>query len=123
MSKSDRGAAAVEFALVVPLLILLLAGITEFGRAYYFQTTLSGSAREAVRVMALDKNAPAARTTARTAASPLTLTDSQIAVSPPSSCPTGQNATVTITYTRPYMSGVFGASLTLRGKAVMRCGG
>ena len=54
------GAAAVEFALVVPLLLVLVLGIAEFGRAYNMQTTLSGAAREGVREMALHNN-PAAR--------------------------------------------------------------
>ena len=43
----------MEFALVVPLLLVLVLGIVEFGRAYHVQTTLSGAAREGVREMAL----------------------------------------------------------------------
>ena len=123
MSSRERGAAAVEFALVAPLLILLVVGIAEFGRAYYLQTTLSGSAREAVRTMALKNDATAARTTAKSAASPLVLTDGQIAVA---GCPTPggtSNATVTISYTMPFVSGLFGASVDLSGRGVMRCGG
>lgn len=38
---SDRGAAAVEFALVVPILILLVLGIAVFGRAYNIQSGLA----------------------------------------------------------------------------------
>ena len=38
MSKtSERGAVAVEFALLAPVLIMLLLGIMEFGRAYNAQ--------------------------------------------------------------------------------------
>lgn len=32
---SDSGSAAVEFALVVPVLLLLFSGFTEYGRAYF----------------------------------------------------------------------------------------
>ena len=64
MSRSERGAAAVEFALVLPLLVLLIAGIAEFGRLYYLQTTISGAAREGVRAMALQNNAGAAQSVA-----------------------------------------------------------
>jgi Flp pilus assembly protein TadG len=123
--RNERGAAAVEFALVLPLLVFLLVGIAEFGRAYALQTTLSGSAREAVRVMALKNDPAAARSAARAVAPTLGLGDGQIAVGP-ASCPTpagSTNVTVTITYTRPMLSGLFGASLTLQGKGVMRCGG
>ena len=42
--------AAVEFAFIVPLLILLVLGIAEFGRAFQVQGTLSAAAREGVRV-------------------------------------------------------------------------
>ena len=35
VTRDARGNAVVEFALVLPLLLLLLAGMTEIGRAYY----------------------------------------------------------------------------------------
>ncbi|GAA1431981.1 hypothetical protein GCM10009616_20320 [Microlunatus lacustris] len=114
----------MEFALVLPLLVALLAGIAEFGRAYSIQTTLSGSAREAVRVMALKNDPAAARAAARNAGSSLALTDAQITVGP--SCPTpagSANAVVTVRYTMPFLSGMFGAALNLQGEGVMRCGG
>ncbi|SDD87667.1 TadE/TadG family type IV pilus assembly protein [Auraticoccus monumenti] len=122
----ERGAAAVEFALVVPLLLLLVVGIAEFGRAYNAQTTLSGAAREGVRVMALHDDAAAARTATQAAASPLVLSSSQISVSPTScasSSATDSTATVRITYPLDFVGGFFGASVTLTGKAVMRCNG
>ena len=46
---TSRGAAAVEFALVMPILIMLLFGIIEFGRAYNAKLTLANAAREAAR--------------------------------------------------------------------------
>jgi len=125
VSKNERGAAAVEFALVVPLLVALLAGIAEFGHAYYLQATLSGSAREGVRVMALRNDPGAARTAAKTAATPLSLTDAQVAVTPGTAgaCTPGSNATVTVTYSMAFLSGMFGSTVNLSGKGVMRCGG
>lgn len=123
----ERGAAAVEFALVVPLLILLVVGIAEFGRAYNAQTTLSGAAREGVRVMALKNDRAAARTAVRDAATPLVVTNSQIIVTPDSCAANGSapdsTATVRITYPLTFVGGMFGASVTLTGKAVMRCNG
>jgi Flp pilus assembly protein TadG len=125
----ERGAAAVEFAMVAPLLILLVLGIAEFGRAYYLQTMLSGSAREAVRAVAL-KNDPAAGTAAgkaaaKAAASPLALTDGQIKVDVACTATpaAGTNAKVTITYPMAFISKEFGTTLNLTGKGVMRCGG
>ena len=45
----ERGAVAVEFALVVPLLLVLLFSIVSVSRAFQVQATLSGAAREAAR--------------------------------------------------------------------------
>ena len=44
------GQGLVEFALVVPLLLLLVIGIAEFGRAWMTRNILTGAAREAVRI-------------------------------------------------------------------------
>jgi Flp pilus assembly protein TadG len=123
---NERGAAAVEFALVLPLLLLLVLGIAEFGRAYDVQTRLSNAAREGVRVMALQNSATAARTAAKTAAGSITLTDANISVSPTTCVSTATataNATVVITYTLPYITGFFGRTITMQGRGVMRCGG
>jgi Flp pilus assembly protein TadG/cell division septation protein DedD len=44
-----RGQALVEFALILPILLLLVAGIFDFGRALFVFSEVSNSAREAVR--------------------------------------------------------------------------
>ncbi|WP_370584460.1 TadE/TadG family type IV pilus assembly protein [Ornithinimicrobium cryptoxanthini] len=49
----DRGAAAVEFALVAILLITLVVGIFEGGRVWMIQGALSQAAREGAREMAI----------------------------------------------------------------------
>ena len=49
----DRGSAAVEFALVVPVLLLIVFGIIDFGRALNAQIALTGAAREGARLAAL----------------------------------------------------------------------
>ena len=51
--KDEKGQNLVEFALVVPLLLLLVIGIAEFGRAWMTRNILTGAAREAVRVAAV----------------------------------------------------------------------
>jgi Flp pilus assembly protein TadG len=125
--KSERGAAAVEFALVVPLLIVLVLGIAEFGRAFFIQATMAGAAREGVRAMALANPAaggPAAGTTAaQNALGGITgPTYSPGAASPPSGA-TPANATFTITWAMPSITGMFGPSFNLTGRGVMRCNG
>jgi Flp pilus assembly protein TadG len=48
--RDERGAAAVEFALVLPVLLLILFGIIEFARAWNVRQTLTDAAREGARV-------------------------------------------------------------------------
>jgi len=123
----ERGASAVEFALIVPFLLMLVLGIVEFSHAFQVQGTLSAAAREGVRVMALQNDPAAARTTVRNAADSLqpVVSNAQIVVSP-AACPasgTPTNVRVTITYRMPYLTGFFGSGLTLSGTGVMRCNG
>ena len=51
--RSQRGAVAVEFALVLPLLMLLVFGIIDFGRAYYTLNQVISSVREGARFAAV----------------------------------------------------------------------
>jgi Flp pilus assembly protein TadG len=45
-----RGQGLVEFALVVPILLLLSLGIVELGRAWMTRNIMTGAAREAARI-------------------------------------------------------------------------
>jgi Flp pilus assembly protein TadG len=45
----SRGQGLVEFALVVPIFLILLFGMVEFGRAWMTKNIITGAAREAVR--------------------------------------------------------------------------
>ena len=127
--QAQRGAAAVEFAFIVPLLVLLVLGIAEFGHAFQVQGTLSAAAREGARAMALQNDPAAARTAVRDAAPTLdpALTNAQITVTP-AACPTTTGATpvnvrVTVEYPMPFLTDFFGASVDLTGTGVMRCNG
>lgn len=55
-SRSDRrrGASAVEMALVTPLFLMLMFGITEFGRAMMVSKMVANAAREGARTAVLD---------------------------------------------------------------------
>jgi Flp pilus assembly protein TadG len=127
--RDERGATVVEFAFIVPLLIVLVLGIAEFGHAFQVSGTLSAAAREGVRVMALQNDTAAARAAARIAAPTLNpaLTDAQIKI--PATCPAPGSGTgsatvrLTIDYPMPFLTGFFGTSITLHGTGVMRCNG
>ena len=52
--RSEGGAAAVEFALVVPFLLLILFGIIAYGVVFAQSLSLSNSARQAARSGVID---------------------------------------------------------------------
>jgi Flp pilus assembly protein TadG len=130
-STKERGAAAIEFALVLPILVLLIVGIFEFGRLFNVQLTLSNAAREGARVMAINDDPSEARSAAIAAAPVLNpaITDGQIDVSP-DSCDDnpGDQVEVVITYEVALIAPDFwewatGDAFTLQGKGQMVCGG
>jgi hypothetical protein len=51
--KRERGAAIVEFAMMMPLMLILIFVTTEFGRAYYHYNTLAKTVREAARYLSV----------------------------------------------------------------------
>ena len=53
-ARGDDGASAVEFALVAPLLFLLIAGTIEFGWAFHQMMDLRHGARETARLVAVN---------------------------------------------------------------------
>ena len=123
----DRGASAVEFALVVPLLIALMLGILAFGHAFHVQSVLSNAARDGVRVVALQDTSGGSdpQTVARqrviASASPsANLSVDHIEITP-STCAVGSTATVTVTYPMQLLGGIGGITLTSKG--TMRCNG
>jgi len=126
--RGERGAVAVEFALVVPLLLLLLFSIVSVSRAFQVQATLSGAAREAARTMAIQNDPAAARSAAVFAASTsnVPLGAGQVSITP-STCTDASpttNILVTITYQfQPAGSFAGGVAFPITSKAVLRCGG
>ena len=56
-ARGDRGAAAVEFALIAPVLFLLIFGIIEFGWAEAQQLNVRHGARETARLAAVNYRA------------------------------------------------------------------
>ena len=54
-----RGQALVEFALILPIFILLLVGIFDMGRAVYDYNVISNAARQAIRVAIVNQDTAA----------------------------------------------------------------
>ena len=146
----DDGAAAVEFALVLPLLLLLVFGIVDFGRAYSTRVELRHAAREGVRVYSLSQDSAAARCAVRGAATtledpdgdgdrctaPFTLSDDDIdAESCAGNADFGEAASVTVSHQFDYLTPLpglvtallpgepFEDPVSLTEEGTMRCGG
>lgn len=67
--EEEHGAAIVEFALVLPILLLVLWGIVDIGRAFYTLNSLASALREGARtaaVMATNPSTAANKTVVRT---------------------------------------------------------
>ncbi|MDQ2673263.1 MAG: pilus assembly protein [Chloroflexota bacterium] len=76
-----RGQAMVEFALVVPLFVLLLVGLFDVGRAVFAFHTVNNAAREAARLAIVDQTVAHIQDEAVLAASGLGLQVTDIDVS------------------------------------------
>lgn len=127
----DRGATAVEVALLMPILLMLVMGIVDFGRALHAQITLTQAAREGVRVAALKQSGASTRT--QNAATGLSGVGVSVTACP-SSSGGSSSAEVQATYTFNFVTpvgglagmfggGGFGSPITLSAKGVMPCEG
>lgn len=114
--KSDRGASALEFALVIPVLLLLLFGIIEFGVIFQNQLALTHAAREGARMAAVGQwNA----TTVKARAYPVVPTVT-VSPNPPTAATHGQAITVTLTAPYDWVLLPFPGTIQLQSQAVMR---
>jgi Flp pilus assembly protein TadG len=58
--RSEKGAALLEAAITVPIILLISVGIFEFGRAYQTQQVLVNAAREGARIAVIEGTSDAA---------------------------------------------------------------
>lgn len=125
--QSERGAAAVEFALVALLLITLLVGIMEFGRIWAIQGSLAQASRDAARTAAITESADAGRDKLEDVFWPLGPIGPGLAGQTPTQSGTpGQPDclwSVQPSYTTSSLTGFFGTSWTISAKGAMRCNG
>jgi len=131
--QKERGAVAVEMAMLLPLLLLILIGTIEFGRVLNVQISMTQAAREGARYAAIHYKDPGLNVTAATLAAAPSLSGLPVGVTNnASSCAPDSNVTVKTTVSLTSLSGFldagfFGAPgifpMNLTGIGVMRCGG
>lgn len=122
--KSEKGASAVEFALILPILIILVFGIFEFAIAFNNYITITHAAREGARRAAVDLFNPDLKDYIKDMAIPLVLTDDDIVIGvesdedPPL---IGDPVWVEITYNFGISIPLVGSwEVPLKNKAIMR---
>jgi Flp pilus assembly protein TadG len=76
--RRSRGQSMVEFALILPILVLILIGIFDAGRAIYAYNTVSNSARAGARVGIVDQNTARIKDAAKEKAAGLGLTNGDV---------------------------------------------
>jgi hypothetical protein len=128
----ERGAAAVEFAIVLPILIVLVFGIVEFSIAYNRQQGLHAAAREGARVAALPQTSSSdvverVHDALSGVLSDEDIDDATISVTPSATQPCnnqapGTHVVVSVEIEHPISIPVFGdENLTLTGRGEFRC--
>ena len=113
----------MEFALILPILVLFVFGIVEFGRAYSARIQLTSAVREGARAVALGDDGVAATQAGAPGLNPA-LAASQINANSCAGSSPPPNATVRASYPFGYTIPLFGTGTwTLSATGVMRCGG
>ena len=93
----DRGSSAVEFALVLPVLIMILFGIIDFGRLEFERINVTSAAYEGARASGYKLGATAVTNAVNAASGGLTVS---ITASTNLNCTTA-GAETTVTVSRP----------------------
>jgi Flp pilus assembly protein TadG len=128
----DRGSVAVEFALVVPILLLIVFGLIDFGRALNAQISLTGAARDGARLAAMGYSGAYIQGQVAAAAPSLSgVTTMVVSSCPPGAGPTA-NAQVDVSYTFTFITPIgavvhylggsgFGGPFVLTAQGVEPC--
>ena len=130
---AERGAAAVEFALVVPILLLLVFGIVDFGWMLNRDTMVNNASRDGVRAASLGATSAEVRSIVATNLGvPLSEVTTTVTCTKPdgSACTTydaqavsGGTAVVQVRFVHSFVTPItqiFGSDVTLEKTSKMR---
>lgn len=115
---SDRGVAAVEFALIVPVLMAIIIGTVEFGYRYQQNIEYTNAAMQAARLMSIDNDQTAATTEVKN----FTGNNSDVVTFPNGVC-SASNTTVQVKVVGnpASITHMFGATFSVTAKGQVRC--
>ncbi len=135
--KSQKGQSLVETALILPILLLLVFGITDFGRIFHAYLTLDHAGREAARVASIGSGLDDVADEIKEATSTLESNDSETdnkvnyqiicEETKPNECTekpnSGEDVIITLTYPVDFLTPVIGQIIEefdLKDTTVMR---
>ncbi len=100
MQRKRRGTALVQTAFVLPVIVIMLLGIVEYGRYYFINTVLYNAAREGARFGAIQPtNTTGITAAARQFVAGLGGAAVNVAVATPQGTAHGDPITVSVSYT------------------------
>lgn len=129
LARDNRGQELVEYALTLPLLLLMVLGIMEFGVAIFAYNSVANAAREGARVGAVAVGHEIEQdiiTAVVERTGGLALSEENIEVSPLEGIQAGDPISITVSYTHTLITGHFlqaagsDAQLALSSQASMR---
>ena len=123
--KTNKGQALVEFALIIPMLLLLVFGVIEFGRIFGAGLTVNNSAREGARLGAIGATDSAIITRVTNSAGILDSSLVAVTITPTeSSRVRGGDIQVNVSYpvtvVAPFISIITGDTVIVDSTCVMR---
>jgi Flp pilus assembly protein TadG len=105
MIKEQKGQSLVEFALLLPLLLLLICGVVDIGRLMFAYVSLNMTAQEAVRLGGLGEGDSQITAYARNHVRVGDASKMNVTITPGQSTrKSGQDVTVTLTYSLPLIT-------------------
>lgn len=121
--RTQKGQSLVEFALILPLLLLILFGIMDFGRLFHVYLTIDHAGREAARSASIGQNDTVVKKTAVDDAVDIGLTVDKVVINPSGSRSSGNDVTITITYPITFLTPIVGSivgPITIKDTTIMR---
>lgn len=123
--KNNKGQALVEFAIILPLLLLIIMGIVEFGMMLNSYLTIRNDSREAARAGIVGSSYTEMRDLIISISPNLDVNNLAVSVSPSDgNRKSGDTLTVIVTYkyhfTMPIISNIFNNDVILNAETSMR---
>ena len=116
MINHEDGTSTVEFALILPFMVMLIMGIIQFGMAYNSYISITHAAREGARLAAVDQYDEGV---VRERAYPVV--PDAVSISFPNGNAHGEEAVVTVSYTKKIEIPFWGkVSVPITSRAGMR---